>query len=123
MPDAMINGGFAPYLAQAFTPQGGLLGSGMGSVPGNYLNTPAFGQSYGQFGVPQFGQQYSQPFGWQQQTPQFAAVNPLGQFGAQGVLGWPYGQAQFGQPLAQPHQSWQEPLILAHLLRQYGADQ
>ena len=42
MPDAMTNGGFAPYLAQAFTPQGvpgGLFGSGMGNVPGNIFTT------------------------------------------------------------------------------------
>ena len=123
MPDAMINGGFAPYLAQAFTPQGvpgGLFGSGAGSVPGNLFNTPAFGQSYGQFAMPQFGQQNVQPFGWQQQTPQFTAVNPLGQFAGQGGLSWPYGQVQFGQSFGQPHRSWQEPLLLGQLLRRYA---
>jgi hypothetical protein len=51
MPDAMLNGGFAPYLAQALTPQGvsgGLFGSGMGYAPGNIFNNPAVGQNYGQ---------------------------------------------------------------------------
>jgi hypothetical protein len=123
MPDAMMNGGFAPYLAQAFTPQGvpgGLFGSGMGNTPGNIFSTPTLGQNFGLGGMPQFGQQYFQPFGWQQQTPQFGGANPLGQFGTQGGFGWPYGQTHPGQPFGQPHQSWQEPHLLAHLLRQYA---
>src|SRR6266568_4766541 len=85
MPDAMMNGGFAPYLAQAFTPQGvagGLFGSGIGNVPGNMFSNPAFAQSYTPGGVPggvppftvtpQLGQPYAQAYpGWQQQLPQF----------------------------------------------------
>src|SRR5262245_5539571 len=72
MPDAMMNGGFAPYLAQAFTPQGvpgGLFGSSVGTVPGINYGNP-FGQNYGiacgmPFGgvpglgaMPQIGQQH-----------------------------------------------------------------
>src|SRR5205823_3502077 len=108
------------------------------------FNNPTFGQSYGQggmlggvlpftaspqFGSPQFGQQYFQPYaGGPQQIPQFQQANPFGQFAGQagGGLGWPYGQGQFGQSLGQHHHSWQahhtwqEPLLLAQLLRQYA---
>ena len=50
MPDAMTNGGFAPYLAQAFTPQGvpgGLFGSGVDNVPGNIYGLGQPGQQPG----------------------------------------------------------------------------
>jgi hypothetical protein len=157
MPDAMMNGGFAPYLAQAFTPQGvsgGLFGSGMGNVPGNIFNNPLLGQNFGQpgllggvppfTGVSQYNQQYPQLYtGWQQQMPQFQLGNPVGQFAGQfgGGLGWPYGQAQqtqywpqsqywpqtqywpqmqFGQSAGHSHLGWQEPVVLANLLRQYA---
>jgi hypothetical protein len=46
MSDAMMNGGFAPYLAQALTPQGvpgGLFGGGIGNVPGNVFHNPMLG--------------------------------------------------------------------------------
>jgi hypothetical protein len=126
----MMNGGFAPYLAQAFTPQGvqsGLFGGGVGNSPGNIFTNPSFGQNYAQGamaggGLPfmapsQLGQAYSQPYtGWQQ--PWQLGANPLGQIG--GSLGWPHSQAQFGQNFAQPYGGGQEPLILAHLLRQYA---
>jgi hypothetical protein len=143
MPDAMMNGGYTPYLAQAFTPQGvpgGLFGSGMGNVPGNIFNNPAFAQNYG---VPPFavtsqlapigtlgqvagtgwpyqhqvGQSFNQPYtGWQQLQPQPALVNTLGQVGWQSGagFGWPFGQGQSVQNF------WQEPQILAQLLRQYA---
>jgi hypothetical protein len=149
MPDAMMNGGFAPYLAQAFTPQGiagGVFGSGMGNVPGNIFSSPTFAQSYGVppfLATPQLGQPSVQPYtGWQQQMPQFQS----------GGVGWPYGQVQpwqnigqnwspqLGQSFSQPYTGWQlltpqlgalgqgqplqnvsqEPLILAQLLRQYA---
>jgi hypothetical protein len=134
MPDAMMNGGFAPYLAQAFTPQGvqsGLFGGGVGNFPGNIFTNPTFGQNYGQGaivggGLPfmapsQLGQAYSQPYtGWQQ--PWQLGANPLGQIAGQigGSLGWPHPQAQLGQTIGQPHGGGQEPLILAQLLRQYA---
>jgi hypothetical protein len=54
MPEAMMNGGFAPYLAQAFTPQGvpgGMLGGMTGNVPGNVFYNPAIGQPYGRIGM------------------------------------------------------------------------
>jgi hypothetical protein len=130
MPDAMMNGGFAPYLAQAFTPQGvqsGLFGGGVGNFPSNIFSNPTFGQNYGQGamlggGLPfmapsQLGQAYSQPYnGWQQ--PWQLGANALGQIG--GSLGWPHPQAQLGQTVGQPHGGGQEPLILAQLLRQYA---
>jgi hypothetical protein len=50
MPDAMTNRGYAPYLAQAFTPlgvPGGLSDSGMGNVPCNIFSNPTFAQNYG----------------------------------------------------------------------------
>jgi hypothetical protein len=160
MPDAMINGGFSPYLAQAFTPQGvpgGVFGGGMGTLPTNIFGGPTFGQSFAQpgmlggvtpfAGIPQWGQQYPQPYigwqqqiPWQQQMPQFQPVNPLGQSTGWGSgLGWPYGQVQPGQyglqtgdtaaraypfvgaaQFGQSQNAGQEPLVLAHLLRQYA---
>jgi hypothetical protein len=166
MPDAMMNGGFAPYLAQAFTPQGvpgGQFGSGIGNIPGTIFGNPIYAQNYGsaftgtpQFGpnvqpwagwqqqlTPQlaptstlgqvagsgwpyphqFGQSFNQPYtGWQQQLLQQPALaGTFGQVGGQGGIGfgWPYGQGQLGQ--GQSVQNfWQEPLILANLLRQYA---
>jgi hypothetical protein len=170
MPDAMTNGGFAPYLAQAFTPQGvagGLFGSGVGNVPGNIFGNPTFDQGYGLtgygltgggvpggvspfIGMPAIGQQFQPSIGWQQpwqqQVPQFLQGNPFGQFAGQSGagLGWPnaqlqpyaqlqaWGQVQpwqnigqigthqLGQPFAQLATPWQEPLVLAQLLRQYA---
>jgi hypothetical protein len=125
MPDAMINGGFAPYLAQAFTPQGvagGLFGSGVSSVPGT-----VFGQNYGIpggvafAGMPQIGQQYLQPYFAGQQIPQLQQLNPFGQINPYGQsnpywqtnpfgqspwqsgtgVGWPYGQMQPWQNIGQ----------------------
>jgi hypothetical protein len=117
MPDAMMNGGFAPYLAQAFTPQGvqgGLFGNGVGNVPGNIFGTPTFGQSYGMTGggipsfsgMPTIGQQFQPSIGWQQQLPQFSQLSPFGQITGQGSagLGSPYAQVQpWGQ--VQPGQN------------------
>jgi hypothetical protein len=149
MPDGMINGGFPPYLAQAFTPQavpGGVFGGGMGNLPTNVFGGPTLGQNFGQTGmfggvapfagVPQWGQQFNQPHtGWQQQPSWFG--NPLGQFSG-GGFGWPYGQgqqAQYGMQtwdalrqnpfagtaqFAQTQHVWHEPLVLAQLLRQYA---
>jgi hypothetical protein len=125
MPDAMMNGGFAPYLAQAFTPQGvtgGLFGGGVGSVPGN-----VFGQNYGLSGsapfagMPYIGQQYVQPSFAGQQIPQLQQLTPFGQINPYGQpnpywqtnpfgqspwqsgtgLGWPYGQMQPWQNIGQ----------------------
>jgi hypothetical protein len=125
MPDAMMNGGFAPYLAQAFTPQGvagGLFGSGVSSVPGT-----VFGQNYGipggvpLTGMPQIGQQYLQPYFGGQHIPQLPQLNPFGQINPYGQLnpywqtnsvgqspwqsgtgfGWPYGQMQPWQNIGQ----------------------
>ena len=77
MPDAMMNGGYTPYLAQAFTQQGvpgGLFGSGMGNVPGTIYSNPTFAQNYGgpPFTVtPQLARPNVQPYTrWQQQLPQ-----------------------------------------------------
>ncbi len=151
MPDATMNGGFAPYLAQAFTPQGvpgGLFGSGVGNVPSNIFGHPTLSQSYGLTGggvpsftgMPAIGQQFQPSIGWQQQQPQFSQLSPLTQFTGQGnaALGWPYAQVQpesqvqpwqnigqigahqLGQPVAPPAAGWQEPLVLAQLLRQYA---
>jgi hypothetical protein len=46
----MMNGGFAPYLAQAFTRQGvlgGVFGSGIDNVPGAIFGNPIYAQNYG----------------------------------------------------------------------------
>src|SRR5207244_13591904 len=109
MPDAMTNGGFAPYLAQAFTPQGvagGLFGSGVGNVPGNIFGNPTFGQGYGLtcygygltgggvagggspfIGMPAIRQQFQPSIGWQQpcqpQVPPFLPAQPVAQSAAQ----------------------------------------
>jgi hypothetical protein len=130
MPDAMSNGNFAPYLAQAFTPQGiapGLFGSGVANVPGNMFNHPSLGQNLGQpqvgmvggvppfTAMPQLGQPFYQPYtSWQQQlTPQLALANVLGQLTGPGgaTLSWPYGSygyGQLGQPHLQPYTGWQQ---------------
>jgi len=45
MPDVLMNGGYAPYLPQAFTPQsvpGGLFGTGAGGVPGSLFRTSIY---------------------------------------------------------------------------------
>jgi hypothetical protein len=148
MPEAMINGGFSPYLAQAFTPQGvpgGAFGGAMGNLPGTAFTNPAIGPYLGQpamFGVgspfttsPQLSHQYPQLYsGWQQQQPLWPAVTPFVQFGGQipTAQGWPYGQTQpwqgVGQIAPQPPGAafgqampgGQEPWLLAQLLRQYA---
>jgi len=123
MPDAMMNGGFAPYLAQAFTPQGvagGLFGSGIGNVPGNMFSNPAFAQSYTPGGVPggvppftvtpQLGQPYAQAYpGWQQQVPQFVPGWALGQVQPWQNIGQ-IGTPQLGQSLIRPYTGWQQQL-------------
>jgi hypothetical protein len=150
MPEAMMNGGFAPYLAQAFTPQGvpgGMLGGMTGNVPGNVFYNPAIGQPYGQIGMaggispftampqlpqpfPQFQAGWQQPLqqlgqtfgGFQQQSPQL--TQPFGGWQQLPLqqLTQPFGtwQQQLGQPFGQSIGNWQEPVILAHLLRRYA---
>jgi hypothetical protein len=181
MPDAMMNGGYAPYLAQAFTPQGvpgGMFGSSIGNIPGTIFSNPASAANYGvppfgvmpqlaqpqvqpytgwqqqpapansfaQFAGPvgsavgwpyphQLGQSFNQPYsGWQQLSPQPLMGNQLAPSAAPAGtgLGWPYGQlqspqqtgqiatSQLGPSLGQPTGTWQEPLALAQLLRQYA---
>lgn len=114
MPDAMMNGGFAPYLAQAFTPQGvpsGLFGGGIGNVPGTIFSNPIYAQNYGSAftGTPQLGQPNVQPWtGWQQQLmPQLGATGTLGQVVGSG---WPHSH-QLGQPFNQPYTGWQQQLL------------
>jgi hypothetical protein len=104
---------------------GGAFGTGAGNVPGNVFNMPAFAQNYGPgigFGgvspMPQFGQSYGQLVGqlyggWQQ---------PFGQLSG----GWqqPFGQTttwwQQPQQQLEPYAGWQEPHLLAHLLRRHA---
>jgi hypothetical protein len=110
MPDAMMNGGYAPYLAQALTPQGipgGIFGAGAGNVPGNFFNNPLLGQSYGQGGpfggispfaaTPQFGQAFGQANPWWQPPQQ------QGQMFGQTYAWWPQPQPQIGQTFGQPY--------------------
>jgi hypothetical protein len=143
MPDAMMNGGYAPYLAQAFTPQvvpSGLFGGGAGYPPGNLFGNTMLGQNYPQGGwmggispftaIPPMAQPYTQPNAQLQgdwQLPQSQPGQPFGQAN----IGWqqPYGQSYGGwqQPQQQIGQwpgmavaGWQEPQLLAHLLRRYA---
>src|SRR5215469_11750726 len=102
MPDAMMNGGYAPYLAQAFTPSGvpgGGFWAGAGNVLGN-INYPPLGPNFAAAGglggvapivaLPPIGQAYPQAY-----------IQPYG--------AWQQPQLQQGQLFAQPNIGWQQP--------------
>jgi hypothetical protein len=124
MPDAMINGGvYAPYLPQAFTPQGtpgGLFGGGAGYLLGNPMPVQNYPQGRVMGGIsplsaiPQPYTQSQAQGSWQ--LPQWQPGQPFGQ----AYISWQQPQQQIGQWPGMSAAGWQEPQLLAHLLRRYA---